>query len=289
MSSPRLSRRALLEAAGGALALSLAGCTDAGDGIAGESGDEEPVETERETHPLLEGTEYETTVHVLTAGEGPTGMVLGGVHGNEIGGIEAARIATEYELSCGRLVVIPETNRPAVEEGTRHGPDGDLNRQFPIGEEPTTELARALWAEIESVEPDCLIDMHTSRGIIGVDPGAVGQMIFPSPVEGASEDAAAVAEYVNDEVMAEFIEENPEYAFRSGEVSEVEIEQSDEVGLMLTMKAGADLGIPSWITEVTYNGLDVDQQTFLHDRLTTRLLAINGIGVESPLDGESLE
>lgn len=290
MSPPWVSRRTLLQATGGALSLSFAGCTDTGGESEGsEPEDDEPVETERETHLMMEGTEYETTVHVLTAGEGPTGIVLGGVHGNEVGGIEAARVATEYELSGGTLVVIPETNKPAVEEETRHGPDGDLNRQFPVGEEPTTGIARGLWDEIESSEPDCLIDMHTSRGIIGVDEGAVGQAIFPSPAGNATEDAATAGEYMNDEVMADFLEENPEYAFRAGAVEDADVEQSDEVGVMLVMKAGVDLDVPGWITEVTYRGFDVDQQTYLHDRLTTRLLAENGIDVESPLDGESLQ
>lgn len=288
MSPPRLSRRSLLGATGGAVAASLAGCLG-GDGEPGDDdGNGDPVETERETYPMMEGTEYETTVHVLTAGEGPTGMVLGGVHGNEVGGIEAARIATEYELSGGQLIVVPETNVPAVEEGTRHGPDGDLNRQFPVGEEPTTEIARGLWAEIEEHDLDCLIDMHTSRGILSVDEGAVGQAVFPSPAEGASENAATAAEHMNDEVMAEFLEENPEYAFTAGAVEEQDVDQSDEVGLMTVMKAGSDLGTKGWITEVTYRGLDLDQQAFLHDRLAVRLLAENGIEVESPLDGESL-
>lgn len=291
MSPPRLSRRSVIASTGGAVAASLAGCLggNGAENDGDESNGDAPAETERETYPLMEGTEYETTVHVLTAGEGPTGMVLGGVHGNEVGGIEAARVATEYELSGGQLVVIPETNAPAVEEETRHGPDGDLNRQFPVGEEPTTEIARGLWAEIEAHDPDCLIDMHTSRGILGVDEGAVGQAVFPSPAEGASEDAATAADYMNSEVMAEFLEENPEYAFRAGAVEDQDVEQSDEVGRMLAMKAGSDLGTKGWITEVTYKGLDLDQQTFLHDRLAVRLLAENGIEVESPLDGESLQ
>lgn len=284
----RFSRRSVLATAGGTVVASLAGCLG-GDGEPANDDGGEPAEPERESYPMLEGTDYETTVHVLTAGEGPTGMVLGGVHGNEVGGVKGARAATEYELSAGRLVVIPETNAPAVEEETRHGPDGDLNRQFPAGEEPTTEIARGLWAEIEEHDPDCLIDMHTSRGILGVDEGAVGQTVFPSPAEGAGEDAATAAEYMNDEVMAEFLEENPEYAFTAGAVEDQDIDQSDEGGLMAAMKAGSDLGTKGWITEVTYRGLDLDQQAFLHDRLAVRLLAENGLEIESPLEGESLQ
>lgn len=283
------SRRRVLAAVGGTLTATLAGCIGDRNEGPSDGNDGEPADPERETHPLMEGTDYETTVHVITAGDGPTGMILGGVHGNETGGIEGAHVATEYDPSGGRLVVIPETNKPAVENQGRTGPDGDLNRQFPVGEEPTTEVARAVWAEIEEYDPDCLIDMHTSRGILGVDEGAVGQTIFPSPAEGASADAATAAEYMNDEVMAEYLEENPDYAFRSGRVEEEDIDQSDEAGLMAVMKAGADLGTKGWITEVTYKGLSLDQQAFLHDRLATRLLTENDLTVESPLDGESLQ
>lgn len=268
----------------------LAGCLggDGGSADGGNGANGGSVEPGVETYPVMEGTEYETTVHVLTAGEGPTGMILGGVHGNETGGIEGARTATEYDLSEGRLVVIPEINKPAVDEGVRTGPDGDLNRQFPIGEEPTTEIARAVWAEIEEHEPDCLIDMHTSRGILGVDEGAVGQTIFPSPAEGAAEDAESTVEYANEEALGEFREENPDYAFRTAEVTEEDIEQNDQDHLMAVMKAGSDLGTTGWITEVTYKGFDLAQQTYLHDRIATRLLAENGLDVESPLDGASL-
>lgn len=128
--------------------------------------------------------------------------------------------------------------------------------------------------------------MHTSRGILGVDEGAVGQAIFPSPAEGASEDGQRAAEYVNEEVLDEFLESNPEYAFRSGPVEGEGVEQSDEVDLMAVTKAGADLGTRGWITEVTYKGFDLDQQVYLHDRLTTWLLAENGVEVGSPLDDQ---
>lgn len=301
MAEVPLSRRRLLAStAAGIAGVTIAGCLDGDGDESGSNGSngsdgtnasggpdvDESREAGRDTHAIMADTRYETTVHVLDSGDGPTGMVLGGVHGNEVGGIEAARLATEYELSAGRLVVIPETNAPAVENEGREGPNGDLNRQFPVGEEPTTELARAVWEEIESYDPACLIDMHTSRGILGVDEGAVGQAIFPSPAEGASEDGQQAAEYMNEEVLDEFLESNPEYAFRSGPVEGVEIEQSDEVDLMAVTKAGADLGTKGWITEVTYKGFDVDQQTFIHDRLTTWLLAENGVETESPFDDQ---
>lgn len=296
MAEVPLSRRRFVASAAAGIGAALAGCLsgeDDGSGSGGSdgsnaSGGEESREAGRRTYAIMADTRYETTVHVLDSGAGPTGMVFGGVHGNETGGIEAARLATDYELSAGRLVVIPEANKPAVENEGREGPNGDLNRQFPVGGEPTTELARAIWAEIESYDPDGLIDMHTSRGILGVDEGAVGQAIFPSPAEGASEDGRRAAEYANEDVIGEFLDSNPEYAFRSGAVEGEGVEQSDEVDQMAVMKAGEDLGTEGWITEVTYKGFDLDQQVYIHDRLTTWLLAENGIEVESPLDGRSL-
>lgn len=233
----------------------------------------------------MEGTEYETDVHVLDAGSGPTGMVLGGVHGNEVGGIEAARLVPDYGLSAGRLVVIPEANAPAVEAREREGPDGNLNRQFPVGEEPTTEIARALWDELEHHDPDCLIDMHTSRGVYRLHSGSVGQAIFPARTDGSVEDAEVAAEYANGYLKERLDGDLEGYEFVVIDLEgQDDIAQSDEADTMLVHKAGADLETVGWITEVTYRGLDVDEQRFLHDRLAVRLLAENGLDVESPLD-----
>lgn len=130
-------------------------------------------EVDREQHTILDGTQYETTVHTITSpNEGPTVMIFGGVHGNELGGIEAAHLATNYTIDRGTVAVSPETNKAAVEMEGNHGPDGDLNRQFPVGDEPTTEVARGVWNEIRRVDPDFMLDMHNattlmSRGSVG--------------------------------------------------------------------------------------------------------------------------
>jgi uncharacterized protein len=290
MTASSVSRRRLLATVGSGAVGVLAGCTGGDDaGEADETDDaagaDEPEEPDRETYAILEGTEYETEVHVLEAGSGPTGVVLGGVHGNEVGGIEAARLAADYGLSAGRLVVIPEANAPAVESEEREGPDGDLNRQFPVGEEPTSEVARGLWAEIERHEPDCLIDMHTSRGVYRLHSGSVGQTVFPARVEGATEDAETAAEYANGYLEGRLDDDLAGYEFVVVDLaSQDDIAQSDQADRMLVHKAGTDLAIGGWITEVTYRGLALDEQRFLHDRLTVRLLAENGITVESPLD-----
>lgn len=297
MTLPSASRRRLLASIGSGAIGALAGCIggDDGGGSGGVDGSNDSGEAadsmnessglDRETYAIMEGTEYETSVHVLDAGSGPTGMVVGGVHGNEVGGIEAARLVLDYGLPVGRLVVIPEANAPAIEAGEREGPEGDLNRQFPVGEEPTTEVARAIWGELERHDPDCLIDMHTSRGVYRLHSGSVGQTIFPARTDGSAEDARVAAEYANG-----YLEERLDGDLEGYEFVVVDLEgqgdiaQSDEADTMLVHKAGADLGTIGWITEVTYRELDVDEQRFLHDRLAVRLLAENGLEVESPLE-----
>lgn len=290
-----VSRRRLLASIGSGTLGALAGCigdSGASGGTDGSNDTDDAVDStnessglDRETYAIMEGTEYETDVHVLDAGSGPTGMVLGGVHGNEVGGIEAARLVSDYGLSAGRLVVIPEANAPAVEAREREGPDGNLNRQFPVGEEPTTEIARALWDELERHDPDCLIDMHTSRGVYRLHSGSVGQTIFPARTDGSVEDAEVAAEYANGYLKERLDGDLEGYEFVVIDLEgQDDIAQSDEADTMLVHKAGADLGTVGWITEVTYRGLDVDEQRFLHDRLAIRLLAENGLDVESPLD-----
>ncbi len=290
-------RRAVLRCVTGGF-LALAGCANApGEDPAG--GADEPTGTDastptasesvpeagREVTTMMAGTEYETAVHHLRSGvEGPTAVVLGGVHGNEVGGIGAAHVATEYDVETGDLVVVPETNRPAVETETRYGPDGDLNRQFPVGGEPETEIAEAVWELLLDHEPELLIDMHTSRGVYGLHEGTVGQVLFPSPVEEATEDAYAAAESVNETYLEELLgdELHPAYAFEPVYSEDAGFDTETEGILVLT--AGLDLDLKGWVTEVTYRGFDVDEQAFLHDRLTTALLRENGIDVESPFD-----
>lgn len=104
---------------------------------------------------LLPGTDYETPVYVYEGAQpGPTIVLVGGIHGNEHSGRVGllAAINRGITLSAGRVVIVPEFNRIAVEQfrrrvdkpGSVHH-NVDFNRMFPVGEEPTTPIARAMW------------------------------------------------------------------------------------------------------------------------------------------------
>src|SRR5688572_18795818 len=83
---------------------------------------------------LMEGTPHETSLYVYGTGrQGPILMTLGGVHGNEPGGWQAAeRVVDAVRPETGALLVVPRANKLAVNLFQRTTPElGDLNRAYP--------------------------------------------------------------------------------------------------------------------------------------------------------------
>ena len=205
MSRDLLSRRSLLTIAGS--------CTIASLGV-GAVHARESDDLSRESFEILPGTDREATVHVTDAPqEGPAVVLVGGVHGNEVAGYVAAGEIANWEITAGTLITIPEANAIAIERGTRTDDDGvDLNRQFPEGGEPGTELARAIWDVLIEYDPDVVIDLHESIGIYAGDPvDGVGQAIFHSGGQGVATAADDTVAYVNDNYV-----EDDKLAFMTG-------------------------------------------------------------------------
>jgi predicted deacylase len=99
---------------------------------------------------------------------GPHLLVLGGVHGDEVGGIVAAGrlAAVQWPLRCGRLTVVPVAHEAAHLSDARVSPvdGGNLARSFPgaIGRTETEELAWLITHRLIATA-DVLIDLHTSN------------------------------------------------------------------------------------------------------------------------------
>jgi len=151
-------------------------------------------------------------VHVIRGKRpGPRMLVTGGIHGNELNGIEIARqLISSRRLSTlrGDVIVIPVVNLPGFLIRSRYLPDRrDLNRLFP-GAEKGSLGARLLHTFLHEVALKCThcIDLHTAADgrtnlpqvrICGDDDVALAMgkafnapVILPSPIRDGSLRAA---------------------------------------------------------------------------------------------------
>ena len=98
--------------------------------------------------------------------DGPTLLITGGIHGNEINGIEIVRqlIAKKYNKpESGMVICIPVVNVFGFLNQSRQFPDGrDLNRVFP-GSPRGSLASRFAYHIIKEIVPlaDYCIDYHT--------------------------------------------------------------------------------------------------------------------------------
>ncbi len=108
-------------------------------------------------------------VYVFDAAEpGPTALIQGGIHGNEVAGVHALQELLEEGIrpDKGRLIIIPVMNPAAYRARQRMAPGGhDLNRCFPgastadIGEQ---RLAAKFMALVEDEKPALMATLHES-------------------------------------------------------------------------------------------------------------------------------
>lgn len=220
------------------------------------------------TDTLLPGTEHETPVYTIEGErDGPTALVVGGMHGDERSGYLAAEAMLEWSIDAGRVVVLPRANGVAIRRDSRDGASGDLNRQFPPGAEPTTELARAIWSLVERESPDVVVNLHSSKGIYRTHAEFVGQAIFPTAAGEAAPVAEAVVRTLNDAVVPWYM---PMHGFSVGN-------SLSGTAPLLAHKVGGDLGRPAYIVEVTEFLLDAQAGARWTERAAEELLARHGI------------
>lgn len=116
---------------------------------------------------LHTGTSIEVPIIIARGKEkGPTILFTGGIHGNEINGVEIVRkiIAKKYHIpSAGMVICIPVVNVFGFLSQTREFPDGrDLNRVFP-GSKTGSLASRFAYYIVQEIIPhiDYCIDFHT--------------------------------------------------------------------------------------------------------------------------------
>ena len=158
------------------LLLMTAACSPApvegsGSGAAGQgTAVAEPTTT---TRPFMEGTVEENTVVCIDSGlPGPCVYIVGGIHGDELAGWQAAeRLKTELQPTCGKVYILSPVNRSGAAAETRFVVNsGDMNRVFPgdhNSKDMATRIAAALTDEIKRTEPDLILDLHEAKFELG--------------------------------------------------------------------------------------------------------------------------
>jgi predicted deacylase len=138
------------------------------DLLRGEIGHVQILEAREEVPPaaLLPAAPLEVTV-VRGSRPGPRLFLTGGVHGDELNGIEIVRSASrrfDPGRLAGDLICVPVVNVPGFLARSRYLPDKtDLNRCFPGSERgaPAARLAHRLMREVVQ-QCDFGIDFHTA-------------------------------------------------------------------------------------------------------------------------------
>jgi N-alpha-acetyl-L-2,4-diaminobutyrate deacetylase len=107
-------------------------------------------------------------------GDGPTALVVGGVHGDEPEGMTAAlRLARETAVEdvTGQLIVVPCASPAATAQFTRLWPNGvNFNRSFPGSPDgPADQQLADFFSRFLIARADIVVDMH-SGGRSGLCP-----------------------------------------------------------------------------------------------------------------------
>ncbi len=105
-------------------------------------------------------------------------LVIGGIHGNEIGAYKASDILVDCDIKRGELIIIPRSNFTSILANVR-GYNGDMNRKFNYikKEDPDKIYVELLKSAIEEFAPDVVISMHDGYGFAIKNPRHWGQSI----------------------------------------------------------------------------------------------------------------
>ncbi|MDJ0974082.1 MAG: succinylglutamate desuccinylase/aspartoacylase family protein [Planctomycetota bacterium] len=227
-----------------------------------------------------EGTPWATPVHDLRGkADGPTILLVGGVHGDEPAGALAAEQIRHWPLRAGRLVIVPRANVSALAAGRRRTPGvakelGDLNRNFPRAgreEGPRGERSTALWKLAVELQPDWVVDLHEGSDFRIRNPKSVGSTVIHT--YGARTRVAA-------ELMVRAVNtiiQGPTWHW---------VPLRQPINGSLARAAHEHLGARSFIVETTTKGQARSRRVRQHRHAVHRLLVHLGmLSPETPPDG----
>ena len=150
---------------------------------------------------------WETDYYVLE-GEavGPVIIIVGGIHGDEPAGWQAAKRLLTSRINRGKVIIIPQANAQAVRDKTREFIDGqDLNRCFPgkTSGTPMERLAFTLFNFIRENRAELVIDLHESIAFHQKAKEFLGQTIIAYQNEKSIWVGMMVVDGMNQDITAE--------------------------------------------------------------------------------------
>jgi hypothetical protein len=109
---------------------------------------------------------------------GPKIVIIGGIHGNEIGGYLSAFLLKNLKIDRGEILVIPNANIVSIMANVR-GYNGDMNKKFDDKKHTDKDYKYVLKIEklILNFKPDLLLSLHDGYGFSIKDKKAWGQSI----------------------------------------------------------------------------------------------------------------
>ena len=111
-------------------------------------------------------------------------LIIGGIHGNEIGAYKAANMLIDTKLTRGEMLIIPRSNFTSVLADVR-GYNGDMNRKFEhiSKKDPDFYFVELLKEAILQYKPDVVISMHDGYGYAIKNKNAWGQSVVIDEVK----------------------------------------------------------------------------------------------------------
>lgn len=166
--------------------------------------------------------------HETSNNEGPTLLVIGGIHGNEPGSYFAASILSQYyTITKGNLWVVPNLNQLSIALNSR-GIYGDMNRKFADINitDPDIKTVQEIQKIITDPKVDLILNLHDGHGFYRKEykntifnPAAWGQtcVIDQESLDGDHpyKDLDKIALAVRQEVNDGLIEDHHCFAIRN--------------------------------------------------------------------------
>ncbi|MDP6445242.1 MAG: succinylglutamate desuccinylase/aspartoacylase family protein [Pirellulaceae bacterium] len=194
--------------------------------------------------------------------EGPTVVVVAGLHGNEPAGYRAAEQIKYWPIAAGKLVVLPRVNRLGLAANTRWAPEfrndrarRDLNRNFPTSDrdEVLTPVCQAVWKFVQEQKPEWVFDLHEGFDFHRLNSKSVGSSVIAFPAE--AEFASLLCREVNADVA---VDRQFDLLAKSGPVRG-----------SLARACGERLAAKSFILETTFKSQPVSLRARQHRRMVS--------------------